>query len=870
MTSRWSAGVARAVLPNGLTLLVQRDDSAPVVAVVTHVKAGFFDEPDRWVGISHVLEHMFFKGTARRGVGAVARETKAAGGYLNASTSYDHTAYFTVLPARGLGAALDIQSDALRNSTIDADELARELRVIIQEAKRKLDNAGAVAYETLHEIMFDRHRIRRWRIGYEADLARFTRDDLWGYYRSRYVPERTIVAVVGDVDPESALDLARRAYRDWPAAPGANDPSPTEPPRREVRARTLRGDVSQAELAVGWRTVPPLHSDAAPLDVAAAVLAGGRGSWLQRALRETGIATSVSAYNYSPTELGVFGITAELEAERVQPALAGMAEATARLGLLGPSGADLDRAKTLLLTRWARRLESMEGRAAALAAAEALGSVDVLDREYAALAAVTPDDVRGAASRYLDPEAVSAVLYLPADRGVELTAEAVARTFAVTALEPGAAPAGGAPAPRPPVAVRGRAEAGVLHAALAGADVLVRRKPGVPTVTLGLYVPRLEFDPPGQAGLGALTVRSALRGAGGLDAGGLAFAAERLGGSLGAGLSSDWLGVGLTVMADRLADGAALVDLVYRSPTLAEADVAAERELLVAAARQVADDMFRYPFQLAFAAAFGDAGYGLPIGGLPETLAGLTAEDARRFHERMLLGPRPVVVAVGDLDPERAADLLAGAFGGLPARLAGTVPPPLAWALDSRPVERIVPRDKAQTAVAMVFRGPDRRSPQRFAADVWAGIASGLGGRIFEALRDRRSLAYTVLASSWQKGRAGALVSYIATSPERETEARAAMLEELERFVREPVAAAELEQAGSYLSGQAEVRRQHATSVAAEILEAWLVGAGLAELDDPGAAYRAVTAEQVQTLAAACLGRAGRAEGIVRGTGGGK
>ena len=118
---------------------MQEDRSAPAVAVVTHVKAGFFDEPDRWVGVSHVLEHMFFKGTARRGVGAIARETKHAGGYLNASTTYDHTSYFTVLPASGLEAALDIQSDALRHSVIDADELARELQVIIQEAKRKLD-----------------------------------------------------------------------------------------------------------------------------------------------------------------------------------------------------------------------------------------------------------------------------------------------------------------------------------------------------------------------------------------------------------------------------------------------------------------------------------------------------------------------------------------------------------------------------------------------------------------------------------------------------------------------------------------------------------------------------------------------------------
>jgi zinc protease len=184
----WTENVVREVLPNGLTLLVQPDRSAPVVSVVTHVKAGFFDEPDEWGGISHVLEHMFFKGTSRRGVGAIARETQAAGGYLNAGTGYDHTSYFTVLPSSGLAAALDIQSDALLNSVIDEKELARELQVIIQEARRKRDTPGAVAHETLHEVMFDHHRIRRWRIGSEERLAQLTRDDLWSYYRTRYVP----------------------------------------------------------------------------------------------------------------------------------------------------------------------------------------------------------------------------------------------------------------------------------------------------------------------------------------------------------------------------------------------------------------------------------------------------------------------------------------------------------------------------------------------------------------------------------------------------------------------------------------------------------------------------------------------------------
>ena len=323
----WTAGVVREVLPNGLTLLAQRDPSAPAVAVVTHVKAGFFDEPDRWAGISHVLEHMFFKGTPTRAVGEVARQTKAAGGYLNAGTSYDYTTYYVTLPAAELGAALDIQADALQNALLDREELARELRVIIQEAKRKLDSPGSLAHETLHEVLFDRHRIRRWRIGTEAALAAFTREDVAGYYESRYVPGRTIVAIVGDVDPAEALAAARSRYAAWPARTAASDPSPVEPERHEVRARTLRGPITLAQLVLGWRTVPPLHPDAAALDLAAAVLGSGRGSWLYRAVRAPGLATGVSAYNYAPTEVGVFSVSAELEADRVPAALAAIAAA---------------------------------------------------------------------------------------------------------------------------------------------------------------------------------------------------------------------------------------------------------------------------------------------------------------------------------------------------------------------------------------------------------------------------------------------------------------------------------------------------------------------------------------------------------------
>ena len=186
---------------------------------------------------------------------------------------------------------------------------------------------------------------------------------------------------------------------------------------------------------------------------------------------------------------------------------------------------------------------------------------------------------------------------------------------------------------------------------------------------LGLYVPKPETRSHRTGpGLGALTIRSAIRGAGAYDAGALAFAFEGLGGSIAAGSASDWLGFGASVLAERLSDAAVLLDLVFREPHLAEADVHAERSLMVAEAERVPDDMFRYPFQLAFSAAYGERGYGLPVGGLPNTLAAIEPAEVRRWHGRALVPIRPVVIAVGDVDPERASDQLAAVFGRYPAR----------------------------------------------------------------------------------------------------------------------------------------------------------------------------------------------------------
>ena len=148
------------------------------------------------------------------------------GGWLNAHTIYDATTYITVLPSERWERGLDIQFDAFAHSSIDADELRRELEVIIQEAARKEDTPGAVTAETLYAVLHDRHRMRRWRIGREAGLRTFTREMVHGFYRNWYTPSNSILAIVGDVDADAVREAVGASYGSLPA----RDPQPDEGP----------------------------------------------------------------------------------------------------------------------------------------------------------------------------------------------------------------------------------------------------------------------------------------------------------------------------------------------------------------------------------------------------------------------------------------------------------------------------------------------------------------------------------------------------------------------------------------------------------------------------------------------------------------
>ncbi len=862
--------VIRTVLPNGLTVLLRVDRTAPVAAVVTYVKAGYFDEADDVVGIAHVLEHMYFKGTPSRGVGEIAKQTKASGGYLNAATIYDHTRYYAVLPSSGFARGLEIQADAYARSVIDADELRRELEVIIEEARRKADSPIAVATETLYELLHDRHRIRRWRIGREAGLRSLTRDHLLSFYRTWYQPSNTILSIVGDVEDDAVMRQVESLYGTLPdrQVPRDRGPVETHPPGR--RYRELSGDVAQTQVAFGWRTPPAQHADTVALDLAAMLLGSGRSSRLYRAVRERRFASDVSAYNYTPTDVGVFVVQIEGDpSTSVQAAQAAWDQVRALRE--GAGTGEVARAQRLFESRWLRRLESMDGQANHLADWEALGGWE-LGAEYAGRTlALRAPDVTDAARRHLDPQQASLLVYRPA-RAVTFAGGAGAAFDLLDTATPvplgDVAATNGAPSDDParPSPRRRRVESEVHVFFTRGrVPVLVRQRPGTPIVHLGmLTLGGTAREPLDLTGLSTLMTRSAIKGTTRRSAEAIAFESESLGGSIAATAASDALGWVLSVPAHNLAAAVDLLADVIVRPAFAVEALDTERRAALSQLAQLRDDMSRYPTRMATEAAYRSHPYARGALGTEPGLRAAGVDDVRAWHASQILTGNSVLAVVGDVQPDVAARLMVRAFEDLRfARRRPVLKPE--WV--DHVTQRVEYRDKAQSALSLAFPAPARTDVDRYASLLLATIASGLGGRFFEQLRDRQSLAYTVHASHTSRLMAGMFIAYIAMSPEKEDVARQGLLREFARFRESPVTAEELERARTYVLGTRAIARQSGATVLAEILDAWLYGAGLSELEETEERLGAVTADDIQRLARAHFDEYRRVEGIVRGTG---
>ncbi|MDZ7828481.1 MAG: pitrilysin family protein [Halofilum sp. (in: g-proteobacteria)] len=421
-----AADVHEFELDNGMRVLVREDHRAPVVVSQVWYRVGSIDEHRGITGVSHVLEHMMFKGTDELGPGEFSEIIARHGGSDNAFTGRGYTAYFQTIAAEHLELCLRLEADRMVDLQMAPEEFEREARVVREERRQRVeDNPRALTWERMRAAAFPSSPTRNPIIGWPADLESMRLADLEHWYQRYYGPDNATLVVVGDVDPEEVHRLAKAHF--GPLEPSGVPTKPTEvelEPRGEVRLR-VHAPATLPYLTMGWR-VPSLTTaerrrDVYALDVLRGVLDGGRSARIEtRVVRGEQVAASAAA-SYSPLARGdvLFSISGTPADGREVAALeAALREEVERLESGEITQAELERVKTNVRAQDVFQRDSMFYQAMRIGMLATVGlEQDAHDAYQAGIQEVTVDDVARVAREYLTDRRLTVAELVP--EGVE-------------------------------------------------------------------------------------------------------------------------------------------------------------------------------------------------------------------------------------------------------------------------------------------------------------------------------------------------------------------------------------------------------------------------------------------------------------------
>src|SRR6185503_18912586 len=261
-------GTRLITLENGLTIIVREDHSAPGVSAQAWCMSGSIHE-GRWLGagLSHVLEHMLFKGTVTRPASRIDQEVQEAGGYMNAYTSFDRTVYWINVPNTGARVAIDILCDIMQHATLPAEELAKEMDVIRREMDMGQDDPGQRSGRRLFETAYTRSPYRFTIIGYPDIFNELKRDDIFHYYQEKYAPNNVFFVITGDVQAEAVQAQIQAAFAQSKARPMPPSVLPEEPAQTAAREIIEEAPIEMGHFHFSWHIPDVRHPDVPILDV---------------------------------------------------------------------------------------------------------------------------------------------------------------------------------------------------------------------------------------------------------------------------------------------------------------------------------------------------------------------------------------------------------------------------------------------------------------------------------------------------------------------------------------------------------------------------------------------------------------------------
>jgi zinc protease len=423
--------ITERILPNGLKVLLKEIHTAPLISSWLWVRVGSRDEGEGLSGVSHWVEHMQFKGTPKFPAGQLDKAISRDGGFWNAMTYIDWTAYFETMPAEKIDLALQLEADRLVHSTFEPQEVESERTVIISERQGNENSPMFLLDEDVQNAAFDTHPYKHEVIGYMKDLKTITRDQLYSHYKRLYVPSNAVLAIAGDFDSKKMMGRVEELYASITAGPEPKRVAQPEPEPAEERRVVTRGPGETIFVKAAYRSLRATDQDFFALSVADSLLAGpsnlnlfsgglsNKTSRLYQRLVENELAVGVSGGIQATIDPYLYDITVTVHPERkAEDVIVALDDEIKRIQDTAPKAEELARAVKQAHALFAYGSESITNQAFWMGFAEIFDRYEWFTTYLKRLEAVTPSDVQRAAQKYLQPERRVLGIYQPDGRPI--------------------------------------------------------------------------------------------------------------------------------------------------------------------------------------------------------------------------------------------------------------------------------------------------------------------------------------------------------------------------------------------------------------------------------------------------------------------
>ncbi|MEO6846690.1 MAG: pitrilysin family protein [Chthoniobacterales bacterium] len=823
---------------NGATVIIEEDHSAPVASVQAWCNTGSIDEGDRMgAGLSHILEHMLFKGTEKRSVGEIALQIQNQGGYINAYTSYDRTVFWIDVPSSGAADAAAILADAMMNSTLPKDEYDREQEVIRREFAMGFDDPARMSQLLSFSTVFRESPYRHPVIGYLDVYNKLTREDVMKYYKERYVPNNLTFVIVGDVDADKIFSQLEEFFSNYPRKALKPVYIPDEPQQLGRREMHKEFPTDLTRLDIAWKIPGISHPDTPALDLLARVLGGGRSTPLYREIRENkGIAYQISCEAYTPAKAGVFSVDAITDPQNRKNVENVVLEIIQRIKDKPVTAEELAKAKKAMLSEQLEEWTTVRGKASDLGSNWLLTGNLNFSRDYlAAINKVTPEDLKRVARAYLTEENIS-----------------------VTSLNPIGSLA------QKQSAEKEKAAGDIQQFELSnGLRLLVREDSRIPKVSMvAVFRGGVLAETPADNGVTALMANTLLKGTSTRSAAQIAEQIESVGGSIASTSGSNTFSVAVETMKTDTRLGMDILADVLQNPTFPDAEVNREKQAQLAAIKEEDDKITSVAQNYLRQKLFANHAYALRTNGSAESVATLTGKDLKTFHDQFAVAKNGVIAVFGDVKAAEVKEMAEKTLAKMKSGNLGLQNVPAPQPLLA-PVELTKNRNKQQAVVMFGFQTADIRSKDLPALQLIEDASSDLGSRFFVRIREKQALAYFVGAKQLVGIAPGAMIFYLGADPKKAVKATAEFSDEIRKLANDGLGEDELLRAKKKFLGAEAIRNQSNSAFAQAAAVNELLGLGYDYYKKETDLINAVTVDKAREVAKKYLGAPGFVEVIV-------